>query len=244
MKNMRGWHWGIVETGLWVSAVMLMGCLERGILPPAVAGALLVLVVVAAFGVRWYTALRYRDYVHEPIRPEELPRDTYAVFNGYTPEFMQLGCRLVGDFRLAYGPHPVLVRYFLPSDARIRGEVCDHNGTFTPSFGTYFSDGRLIESAVMNEPGRKMSSDSRLWFFKHGRINVAGLYAAHRQAVDAYESSQGVRALAFTPANLADFAQYGHRLVWWERGKLPKHIGEPQLPGAQPAVLEEVVLTP
>src|SRR5262245_8269595 len=244
MKNMRSQHWAIVETGLWVSAVLLIGCLERGILPPAIAAALLIADVVAAFAVRWYVANRDCDYVHEAMRPDELPRDTYAVFNGYTPEFMQLGSRMVGDFRMAYGPRPVFVRYFLPPDIRVRGEVCDHNGTFTPSFATYFSDGRLIESAVMDEPGRKMSNDSRLWFFKHVGINIAGLYECHCQVIDAYESSQGVRALPVTPSQLGEFAQYGHRLVWWELGKLPKHVGEPQLPGAQTVLLEEAALTP
>ena len=37
---------------------------------------------------------------------------------------------------------------------------------------------------------------------------------------------------------LAEFAQYGHRLVWWEKGILPRHISEPRLPEMQLAPSE------
>jgi hypothetical protein len=243
MKNLRSKHWGYLETGLWVGAVLLMGCCRQGFLDEVTTGAFLIFVVCAAYGVRHYTRHRYRDYVFEPMRPDELPRDTYAVFNSCTPEFMQLGCGLVGDFRLAYAPHPVFIRYFLLPDKRVKAQVSDWDGRFTPSFTTYFADGRLLETAITDGPGQKLSDDSKLWFFKYGPLSIAELYERHRQAIDAYEASHQVSALAVAPSHLAELAQYGHRLVWWERGKLPKHLGQPRLPDMEPVSLEPVILT-
>src|SRR3954471_16465655 len=117
--------------------------------------------------------MRYGNYLSEPMRPNELPRDTYAFFNNKTPGFMQLGGGLVGDFRLAYSPHPVFVRYFLPPDDRVKGEACDWNGKFTTNFTSYFPDGRLLETVIMAGAGQKVSNDSKLWFFKMNPCSIA-----------------------------------------------------------------------
>ena len=97
--------------------------------------AVLVLVTLAAlYGLRQFVKMRYTDYVFEAMRPDDLPRDTYNVFNDFTPQFMQLGGGLVGDYRLAYSPRPVFIRYFLPPDDRVKAQVSDWDGKFTPSF--------------------------------------------------------------------------------------------------------------
>jgi len=243
MKNLRSKYWGYMASGLWVVAVMLMGCCRQGFIDEVTGGVLVVFVICAAFGLSYFTRHRYRDYLFEPMRPDELPRDTYAVFNSSTPEFMQLGCGLVGDFRLAYAPRPVIIRYFLLPDRRMKGEVSDWDGRFTPSFTTYFADGRLIETAVTDGPSQKLSEDSKLWLFTYGPLSIAQLYEHHRQSIDAYEASHLVSPLAIEPSQLADLAQYGHRLVWWERGKLPKRLGQPQLPPMEPVLVEAEILT-
>src|SRR4051794_8978642 len=53
--------------------------------------AILVVSLCAVYGLRHYVKKRYRDYVFQSMRPEDLPRDTYNFFNNNTPEFMQIG---------------------------------------------------------------------------------------------------------------------------------------------------------
>jgi hypothetical protein len=238
MKNLRSTQWGYVETALYIVAVILLVNCRRGVFNEPTTIAIVLATATTIFSLRCYTHHRYRDYVFEPMRPEGLPRDTYKFFNSRTPEFMQLRCGLVGDFRLAYTPRPVFVRYFLPPDQRVKGEACDWNGTFSVSFTTYFCDGRLLETAITDDQGQKLSNDSKLWFFMYPAVSTAQLYEHHIQAIDAYEASHGVSAIPVTPSRLAEFAQYGHRLVWWEQGKLPKRLGEPRLPEAEPVLLE------
>jgi len=244
MRNIRSRFWRReVQTGLYIFAAIMVVLGRAGVVNPEAAYALLILTIGAAYALRRFTEMRYRDYVFEPTRPDELPRDTYAIFNNCTPEFMELGCGLVGDFRLAYGPYPVFVRYLLPPDDRVKGEVSDWNGSFAPSFTTYFADGRLLESVISEELGQKLSNDSKLWFFKCGPIRIAELYRRHCEAVDAYQASHRVSAIKITPERLAELAQYGHRLVWWEKGKLPRSLSEPRLPEMEPVLLEAVSVT-
>jgi hypothetical protein len=241
MKNVRSKVWkNQVQTGLYIvgTALLLLG--RAGFFNRPTTWAILIATVSAVYGFRHYTRMRYRDYVYEPMRPEQLPSDTYAMFNSRTPEFMQLGCGLVGDFRLAYAPYPVFVRYLLPPDRRVKGEACDWDGKFSLSFTSYFSDGRLLESVITAESSQKVSNFSKLWFFKCGPVSVAQLYERHREAIDAYEQSHQVSALEVTPSRLAEFSQYGHRLVWSEKGLLPKHLSEPRLADMQVKSFEAV----
>ena len=173
---------------------------------------------------------RYIDFVLVPLRPDQLPRNTYVQFNRWTPEFMALGCGLVGDFRLAYKPRTAFVRYFLPSDRRVKGEVLDWDEQFVPGFTTIFDDGRLLETARLPAHHSQSAEDSRLWFHGAPEASIAELYALHQRKIDIYESTYSAKALTVTPDRLLDFAQYGHRLVWWERNELPERYGSPQVP--------------
>jgi hypothetical protein len=216
--------------GLYIfgASVILAG--RTGLLNRPTAAVLVLITFAALYGLRQFVKMRYTDYVFEPMRPDDLPRDTYNVFNNYTPQFMQLGGGLVGDYRLAYSPRPVFIRYFLPPDDRVKAQVSDWDGKFTPSFTSYFTDGRLIETAIMSPPGNKVSDESKLWFFKVSPCPITELYQRHIETINAYQESHQATALKITPAILAELAQYGHRLVWWEKGILPSNIPEPVLP--------------
>jgi hypothetical protein len=173
---------------------------------------------------------RYIDFVLAPLRPDQLPRNTYFMFNRWTPEFMALGCGLVGDFRLAYQPRPVFVRYFLPPDRRVKGEVSDWDEQFVPGFTTVFDDGRLLESVRFPKHHSQSAETSKLWYYCDPDVSIAELYAIHQRRIDLYESTYGARPLTVAPDRLLDIAQYGHRLVWWERNELPARYGIPQVP--------------
>jgi hypothetical protein len=151
---------------------------------------------------------------------------------------MALGGGLVGDFQLARGPRPVFVRHFAPPDDRIYGEACDHDGTFAVSFVSVFEDGRLLETALGTDAMSKMEPHHKLWFVVPGNVSLAELYTLHRESVVAYEQSVGSRAIKVTRDRLAEFSNYGHRLVWHELGKLPKHLGTPQPPRADRTAVE------
>ena len=238
-------------------------------------------------GLWWYTRPRYRDYVMEPLRPEQLPRDIYATFDRWTPQFMALGCGLLGDFQLSYVPWPTYVRYFLPQDRRIRGEVSQSDETSVPSFVTVFDDGRAIETARMDSskpqdgnwmyvsvpyvPPDTLSNpqidlllasfvgiyfdrgelastankenelqcrdDRMLWAQSAPGLSVSELYALHMRTIDLYESTYGARGLTVVPDRLLDFAQYEHRLLWWQMHRLPARYGVPQPPATSAARL-------
>jgi hypothetical protein len=177
-----------------------------------------------------WTRPRYLDFIWEPLRPDQLPRSTYRQFDRWTPEFMALGCGLVGDFRLSYEPWPTLVRYFLPPDRRIKGEVSHLSDMVTPSFTTIFADGRLLETARFDKQSTKFGDDEMIWGQCDPDASIAELYGMHQRSVDLYESTYGATALTVTPDRLFDFAQYGHRLVWWKRHALPASYGKPQVP--------------
>ena len=232
MGNMRSKQWQWMGGALAVLALVLRVLIRNNLV-----GEMTSWLILAGFAavalVYWVlTRDRYRDYVFEPMRADELPQDTCEAFNRLTPEFMQLGCGLVGDFRLAYSPRPTFARYFLPPDRRMKGEVCDVDGTFGPSFTTVFEDGRLIETAINSEVASKFDSGSQLWFQVARNVSIAALYDLHRAAIDTYEMNMGVRALAQTAGLLGEFAQYGHRLVWWERRAFRAGLEEPQPPRA------------
>ena len=229
MACLRSKDWKRVLTGVYVGGAILLVATRVGEVDRLISLAILIAFVSTVAGLRSYIRMRYRDYVFEPLRPDDLPRDTYAFFNRFTPEFMQLGCGLVGDFRLAYGPRPVFSRYFLPPDDRLRGQAYDFDGIMAASFTTVFNDGMLLETVAGKEHGSKFSETEKLWFQKAGPVAISELYRLHREAVTKYEQSRAA-ALKVTPAKLGDFAQYGHRLVWWAKGQLPKHLGQPQLP--------------
>ncbi len=244
MKNIRSKflkreaRFGLYVFGALAIVAGRLGLLNR----PTEAG--LVLVTLAAlYGLRQFVKMRYSDYVFEPMRPDDLPRDTYAAFNNFTPQFMQLGGGMVGDFRLAYSPRPVFIRYFLPPDVRVKAQVSDWDGKFTPSFTTYFTDGRLIETAILSPVGKKVASDSKLWFFKAGPCPINELYQRHLETINAYQESHNTSALKVTPEILAELAQYGHRLVWWEKSILPRNIPEPRLPETDLVPLRPLALT-
>ncbi len=243
--------------------------------------------LVVETGLWWYTRPRYRDYVMEPLRPEQLPRDIYATFDRWTPQFMALGCGLLGDFQLSYVPWPTYVRYFLPPDRRIRGEVSQSDETSAPSFVTVFDDGRAIETARMdrsepqdgttmcvpvpyvppdtlsnsqidlllasfvgiyfncdklastaNEENELQCRDDRmLWAQSAPGLSVSEVYALHMRTIDLYESTYGARGLTVVPDRLLDFAQYEHRLLWWQMHRLPARYGVPQPPATSAARL-------
>lgn len=191
---------------------------------------LLWLVVAAGLLAEAWLRPRYLDYIWEPLRPEQLPRGTYRQFDRWTPQFMSLGCGLVGDFRLSYVPWPTFVRYFLPPDRRIKGEVAQAGDAVAPSFTTIFDDGRMIETALFNQNLTKFGDHLKLWMQCVRGASIAELYAQHQRQVDLYESTYGAKALTVTPDRLYDFAQYGHKLLWWQRNELPAKYGMPQLP--------------
>jgi hypothetical protein len=193
--------------------------------------------VVVAAGYWLLTRDRYRDFVFEPMRADELPDDTHQSFDARTPEFMQMGCGLVGDFRLAYFPRPTFARYFLPQDRRIYGELSDFDGTFCPSFTTIFEDGRFLETAILADVQSKFDPASDLWLQVADNMSIAALFELHRRMVDMYEANMHARALIPTASLLGEFAQYGHRLVWWERLTLKLGMQAPQLPRAELAPL-------
>jgi hypothetical protein len=186
--------------------------------------------VLATCCVGWRTHSRYVDYVLVPLRPDQLPRNTSCMFDRWTPDFLALDCSLMGDFRLAYQPRPAFARYFLPPDRRIVAEVSDWDEKFVPGFTTIFDDGRWLETTRFPAHHSKNAEQSRLWFHCAADASVAELYAIHQRRIDHYESTYGARPLMVTPDRLLDIAQYGHRLVWWERNELPPRYGIPQVP--------------
>ena len=243
MGNMRSKDWQWIGGGLFVAALVLRVMIRAQMVGETTSWVILGGFVLVA-GTYWLlTRDRYRDYVFEPMRPDDLPKDTYRAFDQHTPEYMQIGCGLVGDFRLAYSPRPTFARYFLPPDRRIFGEVGDVDGTICPSFTTVFEDGRLIETVINPEVESKFDSGSQIWAQSAGSVSIAALYQLHRQAVDAYESNMQVRALAPTAGLLGEFAQYGHRLVWWEMRTFRAGLREPQPPRAEPVPLAQVCST-
>jgi hypothetical protein len=231
---MRSKDWQWIGGGLFVAACVLRVMIRAQMVGETTSWLILGGFVLVAGGYWLLTRDRYRPYVFEPMRPEELPKDTYKAFDQHTPEFMQLGCGLVGDFRLQYSPRPTFARYFLPPDRRMYGEVGDVDGMFSPSFTTVFEDGRLIETIINPEVESKFDSGSLLWAQAAGSVSIAALYQLHRQAVDAYETNMQVRALAPTAGLLGEFAQYGHRMVWWEMRTFRAGLEEPQPPKAEP----------
>jgi hypothetical protein len=242
--------------------------------------------LLAETGLWWYTRPRYFDFVMDPLRREQLPRDIYATFDRWTPQFMALGCGLLGDFQLSYVPWPTYVRYFLPPDRRIRGEVSQSDETSSPSFVTVFDDGRAIETARMDPSGALAEStvpigvphlptdpysnpqidallesfvglyfdrwlsaptppkenelqcrdDRMLWAQSAPGLSVSELYALHVRTVELYESTYGARGLTVVPDRLLDFAQYEHRLLWWQMRRLPSRYGVPQPPAGARSV--------
>ncbi|MCI0361605.1 MAG: hypothetical protein L0211_24240 [Planctomycetaceae bacterium] len=234
MWTMRSKDWQWVSGVLVVVFMVLRVLIRAQVVGETTSWIILGAVVAVAVGFWLLTRDRYRDYVFEPLRPDQLPSDAYQEFNRLTPEYMQLGCGLVGDFRLAYSPRPTVVRYFLAPDRRIHGEINDCDGTFSPCFHTLFEDGRVIETLIHPEVQSKFDPQRQLWAQAAGEVSIAELYRLHRQAVDAYESNMEIRALQPTAGLLGEFAQYGHRLVWWELGKLPGRLGEPVPPAAEP----------
>jgi hypothetical protein len=237
--SLRSDQWKWIGTGLFATAIVLRVLIRAQVVAEVTSWQILAGFVALA-GVYWLlTRDRYRDYVFEPMRADELPGDTHAAFDQGTPEFMQLGCGLVGDFRLAYFPRPTFARYFLPQDRRMYGEVSDYDGTFCPSFTTIFEDGRFLETACLEGAQSKFDSDSRLWMQVADRMSIDALFEQHRRMVDTYEANMQVRALIPTASNLGEFAQYGHRLVWWETRVCKFGIPEPELPRAELAPLKQ-----
>ena len=235
--TMRSKDWNRVLTGVYVCGAGLLIASRLRAFDPAISLAILVVFLASAAGLRNYLRMRYRDYVFQPLRPDDLPSDTYAFFNRQTPEFMRQGCGLVGDFRLAYGPRPVFSRYLLPPDDRMRGQLYDFDGIMAASFTTVFNDGMLLETLADRERSSKFSETEKLWFQKAGPVAISELYRLHREAVTKYEQTRAA-ALKVTPAKLGDFVQYGHRLVWWAKGKLPSHLGQLQLPTTEVATAQ------
>ena len=207
-----------------------------------------------------------------------MPRDIRQKFDSRIPEFVNVGCTLVGDFQLSYVPWPTWVRYFFPRDRRILGEVSQSDETSAPSFCTVFNDGRKIETASLDLEGSppgirtpvavspdsygalhvdtlmasfvsnyferavadiappkenplQCREDRMLWAQDMPGLSVEQLYALHVRIIDLYESTYGAKALSVTPDKMLDFAQYGHRLLWFQKGDLPACFGTPQPPG-------------
>lgn len=239
MGNLRSSQWKWIGSALFVALVALRVLIRAQVVDEMTSWLILSGLLVVT-GIYWLvTRDRYRDYVFEPMRPDELPGDTHQAFDSHTPEFMQLGCGLVGDYRLAYFPRPTLARYFLPRDRRIYGEVSDCDGTFCPSFTTIFEDGRFLETACLEGAESKFDPETRLWMQVADNLGIAALYEQHRRMVDTYETNMQVRALVPTASNLGEFAQYGHRLVWWETRTFKFGLPEPELPRAELAPLSQ-----
>jgi hypothetical protein len=210
----------IIQAGLFLLAVAacLVDC------------RLLWLAIVPALLLEAWTRPRYLDYIWKALRPDQLPRSTYRHFDRWTPEFMALGCGLVGDFQLSRVPWPTYVRYVLPPDRRIKGDISQADDAVAPCFNTIFDDGRMIETALFDQNLTKFGEHLKLWMQCVRGASIAELYAQHQRQVDLYESTYGAKALTVTPDRLYDFAQYGHKLLWWQRNELPARYGVPQVP--------------
>ncbi len=268
-----------IQFALWIVVVILAGLNRaRGIDPTWVVWLGIGLMLLAQLGLWLLTRMRYVDYVLVPLRPEQLPHDIRQKFDRRSPVFMNLGCTLVGDFQLSFVPWPTYVRYFLPRDRRILGEVSQTDETSATSFITVFGDGRMIETACLDPTGSPTENrapvavspdaygamhvdtlvaslvsnyfdraaaniappkesplqcreDRMLWAQDMPGLSVEQLLALHVRIIDLYESTYGAKAIDVTPDRLLDFAQYGHRLLWFQQGDLPARYGTPKPPG-------------
>jgi len=94
---------------------------------------------------------------------------------------------------------------------------------------TYFGS-CLAEGAAAEENPMQCREDRMLWAQVAPGLPLEELFALHVRTIDLYESNYGARALTVTPDRLLDFAQYDHRLLWFQRHALPARYGVPQPP--------------
>lgn len=218
-----------IAYNLLVFLIIIMGmCWQTGFVTPPVAQGTILACVGLITAIWVVTIPRYRDYIFEPVRDEELSQKVVAAWDEYGIELEKLGFRRVGNYRLQKAPMATDVRYYLCDDPRVRCEASDIDGELGWNFCTVFEDGRLIESGIHPTVETRCKPDEQLWFITQQSGTLAGVFQRHMQVIDDYERETEVAAIKLGPERLYEVAQYGHRLVWWSHNQSPRHLGSPE----------------
>lgn len=165
---------------------------------------------------------RHREFVREPMEPDQLPRWARNFFNQRTPELQRLGFQHVGDVKLTCHT-AAFVRQFLSEDGLTLALLqSGANNGF--SFDSLASDGMYLET-VSADMSMLLDESLPLRMQIMVSASIPQAWQAHRDFVRGYLASGEAKALPIELNDVGPVIDYGHRIHGWSafRKGLIKH---------------------
>lgn len=173
---------------------------------------------------------KHRDPEYLPVNVLYLDDQVQQWFKLQTPEFFNLGFRMIGDFQYRTEPFSIISRHFLSDDGQIVGSLITMDGSRCAiemsSIDTH--ETYVGTCTVGEEMGEPVSAD-RIAVNHVDLQPLAGVVDEHRN----YLQASGSEALSFDTDQVESVLRYGSRCMseWkFQQGLLTEAPPTPELP--------------
>lgn len=148
---------------------------------------------------------RHREFVREPVQPDQLPRRARSYFDQRTPELRRLGFQYLGDVKLI-SQTGTFLRQFLSEDG-LTLALLESGASNRFSFDSLASDGTYLET---------VSTDISLLLDESLPMQTQIMAGAPiAQLVWRYSASGEAEALPIEVDDVGPMLDYGHRIHGW-----------------------------
>jgi hypothetical protein len=156
---------------------------------------------------------KYRDYLFEPVAPDELPAEVAVFFEKHTDPLQGLQFRLIDDYWQWREPIPYIERTFISPDGRSFAAVSVIEEIRCVTFFSVLDDQSYLETSLALYQDSDMSTSGdpsgRLKVEPHTTGTIEDLFRRHEQRLDEATGE----AFSYQPEDVRAVAIYGSRLL-------------------------------
>jgi hypothetical protein len=191
---------------------------------------------------RWLLR-NHREFVFDRLEPCDLPEETLEYFQKHTPELVELGFQLLGDYLLKGEPTRFHGRCFVSKDGVTFATLCEIFGQTEFSMVSLFDDYGSVEttSATATDTLERVNQRDKMRAVFVPGATISEGYEHHRTALAEFEQDKGALALAFSPDQLRDVHTFQGRAYSRELFEIGERDDAPSVPELPRGVPTSVV---
>jgi hypothetical protein len=156
----------------------------------------------------------FRAYEFVEVESVELDEAIREEFDRYTPPFLQLDYRLIGDYRLKPEPFDVHDRLFLSRDGETLAGISVLLETGSVGLISVLENGTCVDSCNSDNPNpqRVCKPGDQLWVSYLPGASIEDLHRRHREAVAERCACEGTRVLRLRSEQFRELVTYDQRV--------------------------------